>query len=142
MPFDFEENPDEYEYETNEVPSSSGSNSSTTVVPASDVGFSFSIDHLNDLFAVEKVEMKPIEEFRATVADGPAEMFGASKINKPTEASTMTDESICLIQTADFMRGSDDAHVHLSSETIYASSAGDMKSRAFSETFSSLMVNA
>ena len=136
--FDFEENPDEYEYvyETINASSSSGSNSSTTVAPASDVGFSFSIDHLDDLCPAERVVMKTVEEVRATVADGPAEVLGASKRKNTAEVSTMTDESICL------MRGSEDAHVHLSSQTIYASSAEDMKSRAFSETLSSLAVNA
>ena len=163
--FDFEENPDEYEYEyvyeTINAASSSGSNSSTTVAPASDFGFSFSIDHLDYLCPAEEVRATvvdgPAEIFGAskkgntaeasTMTDGshcsnPAEMFGASKIENTAEVSTMTDESICLFQTADFMRGSADAHVHLSSERIYASSAEDLKSRAFSETVSSLKVNA
>ena len=56
---------------------------------------SFSIDHLNDLFTVETVEMKPIEEVRGTVADGPAEMFVVSKIE-----NTASDPR--------FMRGSED----------------------------------
>ena len=149
-PFNFKEDPDDYAYEKYEAPSSSGSNLSNKIPLTSDVGFAFSIDHLHDLFTVEKVEMKPTEKVGATTvfdkvgasyaADQPAESLGASKIKNTTEVSKMTDESLCLIKTADFMCESGDAHVHSSSDKKIEISAEDLKSKAFSEKLSSLTV--
>jgi hypothetical protein len=132
-PFNFKEDPDDYAYEKYEAPSSSGSNLSNKIPLTSDVGFAFSIDHLHDLFTVEKVEMKPTENVGATVFDKVGTSYAADEPAESLGASKMTDESLYLIKTAEFMRESEDAHVHSSSGKKIEISAEDLKSKAFSE---------
>jgi hypothetical protein len=110
--------------------SSSSSSLPKTVAPTSDVAFVFSIDHNNnnDFSISDKIGHTQ----NASIP------FRATKIKTIAEMEKMTDDSICLLKTADIIRKPE--HVHLSNETSNATSSDKLKAKAFDESFSTLAV--
>ena len=110
--------------------SSSSSSLPKTVAPTSDVAFGFSIDHNNnnDFSISDKIGHTQ----NASIP------FRATKIKTIAEMEKMTDDSICLLKTADIIRKPE--HVHLSNETSNATSSDKLKAKAFDESFSTLAV--